>query len=167
MVVSAGDNNSVWVKGYMGSVGYRYLYVLREMVRYLRVSSPLVISFGWAVRLLGTVAADLQVRARLTPGACCWQYVRNSVVLCGGRYFLWAILWRVKLCVRCLRTLLHLITPSYLSLAWNVHCLPLVCVVCGFIRCGCLTVYCCVSVRSPRWGWARPSVGKWVRRDRY
>ena len=45
----------------MGSVGYKYLHVLRKMVRYLRVSSPLVISFGCAVRLLGTAAADLHV----------------------------------------------------------------------------------------------------------
>jgi hypothetical protein len=37
------------------------------------VSSPLGISFGCAVRLLRTVAADLRVRVRLTPGARCWQ----------------------------------------------------------------------------------------------
>jgi hypothetical protein len=78
--VSAGDKNSVRVKGYTGSVGYKYLYVLRETVRYLYVSSHLVISFECAVRLLGTAAVDLLVRVRLTPGVWCWQYVKVKTV---------------------------------------------------------------------------------------
>jgi hypothetical protein len=49
-------------------------------------SSPLVVSFGCAVRLLGIVAADLRERVRLTPGAWCWQYVGCSIVLCVGGY---------------------------------------------------------------------------------
>jgi hypothetical protein len=67
-------------------VGYKYQYVLHKAVRYLRVSSPLVVSYGCAVRLLGTVAADLRERVCLTPGAWCWQYVGCSIVLCAGGY---------------------------------------------------------------------------------
>ena len=97
------------------------------------MSSPLVISFGCSVTLFGTVAADLHVRVRLTPGRWYWQYVRNSTVLCAGGCFLWAVLWRVKWCARCLRTLLHLITPSYWSLAMKCSLLA-TCLCCVWVH---------------------------------
>jgi hypothetical protein len=94
-------------------VEYKYQYVLHKVVRYLRVSSPLVFSYGCAVRLLGTVAADLRERVRLTPGAWCWQYVGCSIVLCGWLYSLGCPLASIVVC----SLFAYLITLSFWSLA--------------------------------------------------
>jgi hypothetical protein len=75
------------------------------------VSSPLVVSYGCAVRLLGTVAADLRERVHLISGAWCWQYVRCSIVMCGWLYSLGGPLASKVVC----SLFAYLITPIHLS----------------------------------------------------
>ena len=115
-----------------------YLYVLRKMVRYLRVSTPLGISFGCAVRLLGIAAADLRVRVRLTAR---WLVLAVCGVLyclmCGWLFPLGGPRASKVMC----SLLAHLIAPYYTKLL-------VTCVCCEWFHKVWLSyLYCCVLVR--------------------
>ena len=102
---------------------------------------PSGVPFGCAVRLLGTVAADLHVRVRLTPRAWCWQYVRNSNVLCGWLFPLGSPLASTVVC----SLLAYLITPSYWSLAMKCSLLA-TCVYGVWVHM--VQLSCCVLLQS-------------------
>ena len=148
-----GKNKTIWVYCFCGGRGggmwFKYVFVLcTYFVTYVWVALWVFLlvrsQYAWAYSCGSVCTCALDIR-------CLLLSIREAIccLMCGWLYLLGSFLASNVMCSLPLR----LIIPSLsITLFWNGNCLALACVLCGYRRHGCLTMCCCVLVRSPCWG---------------